>query len=194
MCKKAAQKFGVLNRISPLLDPEKKKFVFNAVIKSHFSYCPLIWVFSSRRSNNLINRIHERSLRTVYNDTSSTFQELLQRNRSVSIHHKNIQILTTEVFKVVNNTCPPIMKNFFDFRENRYNIRKFQEMRQQKVRTVRYGLETALYRAPQLWSLVPTDLKSLPNVNQFKSKIKHWECTECPCKLCKTYLKNIGYI
>ena len=144
MCKKAAQKLGVLNRISSLLDPEKKRLVFNAVIKSHFNYCPLIWMFSSRRSNNLINRIHERSLRTVYNDTSSTFQELLKRNRSVSIHHKNIQILTTEVFKVVNNTCPPIMKTFFDFRENRYNIIKSQEMRQQKVRTVRYGLKTTL--------------------------------------------------
>ena len=67
-------------------------------------------MFSSQRSDNLINRIHERSLRTVYNDTSSTFQELLQRNRSVSIHHKNIQTLTTEVFKLVNNICPPIMK------------------------------------------------------------------------------------
>ena len=92
MCKKAAQKLGVLNRISSLLDPEKKRLVFNAVIKSHFNYCPLIWMFSSRRSNNLINRIHERSLRTVYNDTISTFQELLKHNRSVSIHHKNIQI------------------------------------------------------------------------------------------------------
>ena len=69
-------------------------------------------------------------LRTVHNDTSSTFQELLQRNRSVSIHHKNIQTLTTEVFKVVNNICSPIMKSFFDLRKNRYNIRKFQEMRQ----------------------------------------------------------------
>ena len=103
-----------------------------------------MWMFSSRRSNNLINRIHESSLRTVYNDTRSTFQELLQRIRSVSIHHKNIQTLTTEVFKVVNNIGPPIMKKFFDFKENRYSIRKFQEIRQQKVRTIRYGLETAL--------------------------------------------------
>ena len=125
MCKKAAQKLGVLNRISSLLDPEKKRLVFNAVIKSHFNYCPLIWMFSSRRSNNLLYRIHERSLRTVYNDTSSTFQELLQRDRSVNIHHKNIQALTTEVFKGVNIICPPIMKIFFDFRKNRYNIRKF---------------------------------------------------------------------
>ena len=47
MCKKAAQILVVLNRISPLLDPEKKKLVFHAVIKSHFSYCPLIRMFSS---------------------------------------------------------------------------------------------------------------------------------------------------
>ena len=149
-------------------------------------------MFSSQRSNNLINRIHERSLRTVHNDTSSTFQELLQRNRSVCIHHKNIQTLNTKVFKVVNNICPPTMKTFFDFRENRYKMREFQEMRQQKVRTARYGLETAVYRAPQLWSLVPADLKSL--TNPFKSEIRHWEYTECPCKLCKTYLKNIDYV
>ena len=119
---KAAQKLGVLNRISSLLDPEKERLVFNAVIKSHFNYCPLIWMFSSRRSNNLINRIHKMSLRTVYNDTSSTFQELLQLNRSVSTHYKNIQTLATEVFKVVNNICPPSMKILFDIRENRYNI------------------------------------------------------------------------
>ena len=110
-------------------------------------------MFSSRRTNNLINRIHERSLRTVCNDISSTFQELLQRNRSVTIHHNNIETLTTKVFKVVNNICPPIMKTLFDFKENRYNTRKFQEMRQQKLRTVPFGLKTAFYRAPQLWSL-----------------------------------------
>ena len=70
MSKKAAQKLRVLNRISSLLDPEKKKLVFNAVIKSHFSYCQLIWRFSSWRTNNLMNQILERSLRTVYNDTT----------------------------------------------------------------------------------------------------------------------------
>ena len=55
MCKKAAQKLGVLNRISSSLDPERKRLVFNAAIKSQRSYSRLIWMFSSRRSNNLIN-------------------------------------------------------------------------------------------------------------------------------------------
>ena len=127
MCKKQAQTLRVLNRISSLLDTEKKRLVFNVLIKSHFNYCLLIWMFSSRRSNNLINRIHERSLRTVYNDASFTFQELLQCNRSLIIHHKNIQTLTTEVFKVVNKICPPIMKTFFYFRENRFILENFKK-------------------------------------------------------------------
>ena len=55
MCEKAAQKLAVLNRISSLLDPQKKRLASNAVIKFHFSYCPLIGMFSSLRSNNLIN-------------------------------------------------------------------------------------------------------------------------------------------
>ena len=72
----------------------------------------------------------------------------------------------------MNNICPPIMKTFFDFRESRCNIKNFQKKRQQKVRTIRYGIETAFYRAPQLWSLVSEDLNSLRNVNLFKSKNK----------------------
>ena len=61
MCKKFAQKLEVLNRISSLLNPEKKI----SVIKSHFSYSLLICMFSPK-SNNLINQIHERSIRPVY--------------------------------------------------------------------------------------------------------------------------------
>ena len=55
MCQKAAQKLGVLNRISSLLDPEKKKYEYNVVIKCHFTYWSLMWMFSSRRYNNLKN-------------------------------------------------------------------------------------------------------------------------------------------
>ena len=91
-------------------------------------------MFSFRRSNNLINRIHERSLRTFYNDTGSTFQELLQRNRSVSIHHKNIKTLTTEVFKVVNSIGPPIMKTFSLFQGKQIQYQKISRNETAKIK------------------------------------------------------------
>ena len=116
MCKKATQKLGVLNRISLLLEPEKKKIVFNAVMKSHFSYCPLIWMFSSRRCNNLINRIPERSQEQFIMIQLAHFNNFCNVIE-VSVFTKNVQTLTAEVFKVMNNICPPIMKTFSDFRE-----------------------------------------------------------------------------
>ena len=76
------------------------------------NYFPLIWIFSSQRSKNLIIQIYKGSLRTVYNDTSNAFQEHWQCNGSDSIHHKIIQTLSTESYKVVNNICTPIIKTF----------------------------------------------------------------------------------
>ena len=71
-----------------------------AFIMSQFSYCRLVWMCHSRTSNNKINKLHERALRLVYDDTQSTFQELLNIDKSVTIHHRNLQMLGTELYKV----------------------------------------------------------------------------------------------
>ena len=66
-----------------------------AFVESQFSYCPLIWMFHSRGLNNKINRTHERVLRIIFNDKSSAFQKLLNKDNSVNIHHRSIR--TTEI-------------------------------------------------------------------------------------------------
>ena len=81
-------------------------------VMSQFSYCPLICICLSRRINNQINKLHERALRLVYNDKSSSFRELLERDNSVTIHERNIQVLLTEIFKVKSRAAPEIMTNF----------------------------------------------------------------------------------
>ena len=58
MCKKTGQKLNALSRMSIFLNKDKKKIIFNVIIKSQFSYCPLIWMFSSRQSNSHINKVH----------------------------------------------------------------------------------------------------------------------------------------
>ena len=93
--KKATQKLNALAHISGYMDSSNKRPIMKTFITSHFSYCPLVWMFHSREINNKINRIHERSLRLVYSDKTSTFKELLDKDKSVSVHHKNIQVLAT---------------------------------------------------------------------------------------------------
>ena len=59
LCIIASQKLGVLQRFSNLLDVLKKNLLFNSLIKSQFSYCPLVSIFCSRILKSLVNIIHE---------------------------------------------------------------------------------------------------------------------------------------
>ena len=66
-------------------------------------------MFSSRQSKNLISKVHESSLRLITNDQNSSFETLLQNNKDITIHQKDLQILMIEVYKVVNGEAPTIM-------------------------------------------------------------------------------------
>ena len=76
LCKKTGQKLPALSRISTFIDLNQRQILFQSMIKLQFSYCPLIWMFCSSKSNNLINKIHERSLRIVTNDKNSNFEKI----------------------------------------------------------------------------------------------------------------------
>ena len=138
------------------------------MIKSEFSYCPLIWKFSSRKANNLINRIHERSIRIISGNNVSTFENLLEEHKEITIHQRNLQVLMTEVYKIINGYAPPIMENFFKFRENTYNLRNFQSISNENKKTVRYGLETISFRTPLLWAKLPEEYKLANSLSEFK--------------------------
>ena len=66
-----------------------------------------------RSVNNKINRLHERYLRIAYSDTVSSFEDLLDKDRSVSVHVKNIKTLAIEMFKVSNKLIVLLMNETF---------------------------------------------------------------------------------
>ena len=113
ICRKASRKIYALARIAPYMDLSKRRMVMNAFFNSQFNYCPLIWMCHNRTTNRKINRLHERCLRIIYNDTQSSFKMLLEKESSVSIHDKNIQCLATEMYKVSNGLSPPIVSDIF---------------------------------------------------------------------------------
>ena len=60
------------------------------VIKSKFSYCPLLWMFCSRQTNNIIHKIHKKAFRIVPNDHISDFETMLQNINDITIPHREI--------------------------------------------------------------------------------------------------------
>ena len=113
LCKKVNQKVSALARIVAFLPFHKRHIIMKTFIESQFSYCPLVWMFCSRTMNNKINHIHERALRLVYQDYSSSFNELLSKDKSLCFHHRNIHQVAIEMYKVKNDLSPPFMKEIF---------------------------------------------------------------------------------
>ena len=116
---------------------DKLRIVMNSFIISQFGYCPLVWMFHSRGLNNRINKIHERTLRLVYKNDKSTFEELLMKDNSFTIHDRNLQVLATEIYKVINNISPAITKSIFKIKNTPYNLRSRVNLCTNNVKTVK---------------------------------------------------------
>ena len=100
LCKKANRKLYALSRVSKYMTLNKRRILMKSFIISRFNYCPLIWMIQNRGLNNKINHIHERALRVVYDDYSFSFEDLLNIDKSLTIHQLNLQQLTIEIFKI----------------------------------------------------------------------------------------------
>ena len=90
LCKKANSKLKPLARTTPCMNTEKRKLLTNSFFNARFNYCPLIWILHTRCNNNKIKHQHERCLRLIYCGKKPSYKELLEKDGSVSIDHRNI--------------------------------------------------------------------------------------------------------
>ena len=98
------------------------------------------------------------------------------------------------MYKANNHISPLPMQELFTKQDIPHNLRNKRCWEVPRTRAVCYGTETIRYRGPQTWELVPVDMKEAESSSEFKLKIKKWKATNCTCRLCKTYVTNLGYI
>ena len=83
------------------------------------------------------------------------------------------------------------MNEIFVERNNNYSLLGNNVLTRRRVNSVRYGTETVSFLAPKIWDILPKDIKDSESLDIFKRKIKKWIPSECPCRLCKTYVPQV---
>ena len=167
----------------------------NAFFDSQLNYCPFICMFHSRNLNNKVNKVHERFLPDLYNDKTSSFEQLLEKDNSVSIYHRNIQTLAAELYKVTNGLSPEIMSGIFQIREEyRYNVSYTSQFTILPICSVYNGRESVSFMSPKIWKLIPPAFKQINSFSGFKKAIKEWKPSNCPHRLYKTYISQVGFL
>ena len=121
-------------------------------------------MFCSRQSNNLINQIRKRSQKTSY-------QNLLKAHNRPTIHQRILQVLITEIYKIVNGVALAIMNSLLEFRNNEYDIRNFQVLSTDFRRTLNHGISYS-YLLRTIPAKIPSECKLAASLEEFKVKIK----------------------
>ena len=178
LCKKASQKLHALARVSKRMSCKQRLTIMNAFIMSQFSYCPLLWMCHKRLLHTQINNIHERALRIVYNDNTTSFDKNLDLLR-------NLQLIAIEIYKASNNMSTAFMSELFQIKDTKFNLRKVKILASYNIKTENNGKQSISYLAPIIWSQVPLDAKNCKSLNSFKYRIKQWIPDDCPCTLRK---------
>ena len=107
-----------------------------------------------------------------------------KKDGSVSVHHRNIQALATEMYKVKSGYTAKIFSDFFNQREIRpYNLKRQFEFTVTFTRTLYHGSENISYLGRKIWGILPTSFKEADLFNSFKKLVKKWVSQACHCRL-----------
>ena len=107
ICRKVARQLNVLRRLSSLLDQDSRMAIFRAFIVSN--YCPLVWHFCGKRNTSKIEKLQERALRFVFNDFTSSYDNMLEKAELTKLTLSCIKkkTLALEVYKALHGHSPP---------------------------------------------------------------------------------------
>ncbi len=97
LCRKVGAQLRILQRLSSYIDEHSRMTIFRSFVLSN--YCSLVWNFCEAAHTSKMERIPYRALICIYNDVSTSNEELLARANLPTLElHRKREILV-EVFK-----------------------------------------------------------------------------------------------
>ena len=87
---------------------------------------------------------------------------------------------------------PLLVTELFEQRnEQHYDLRKNSQF---TIPPVYHGSESISFLGPKTWNILPDRLKNANSIEVFKMQIKKWKPENCPYRLCKVYVQNVGFV
>ena len=167
-------KLHALWHIRRFLTIEKAKILGNAFIDSQFNYAPLIWMFSRKTFYFKVEKFHHRALKVIY-VIDDSYNNLLLRSNSASIHQRYLKFLVTQIFRSISQINPEFIWSFFKQKQLSYNLRTGSILNLPRTSPftaaqMLFSLEVHLYGKIFLLELNP-----VIQFSNLKPKLKIWE-------------------
>ena len=131
-----------------------------------------------------LTKTQNRQNKALYGVYESTFEEVLDKGRSMTIHKKNLQRLMFEIYITINHLNLAYMWEFFIKKDVPYNLRSNELCKISSVNSQRYGIGSLSFRGSLLWNALSDEIKLATSINSFKKEIQQWDGGNCKCHIC----------
>ena len=178
ICQTSSRQINALRRISKFLNQQCREKVYKSFINANFGYCPLVWMLCGKCNLRKIEKLQERALRIVYQDSELDYAGLIGKSGQLSLRMNMIRILSIEIYKCVKGTNPDYLNEMFSLSDSHYDLRDQSRLEQPKFNTKTFGYRSFKYLGAKLWNLLPSHLKIIDDLHVFKSNLHKWCLTE----------------
>ena len=158
ICRKASNQLNAICRLETFMGLKEKESLINTVVHSNFNYGCLIWHFSSKKSQNKVEKINEMSLKFLLNYYLISYAELLEKSTLVSMETKRLRMMVYEIFKTLNNLNPVFMKDIFHYSPN--VTHKKHNLYIHTQNTTKFGNKSLRAFGANIWNTLPEYIKS----------------------------------
>ena len=110
-------------------------------------------MFCGKDANHKINCTHKRALRVLHNDYDSSFNTLLEKSDTVTIHVKNLQILKLEIYKSMDHINPSYICHLHERKDIQYDLRTKHLCKLPITKTIKFGMELLSFRGSLLGTI-----------------------------------------
>ena len=87
------------------------------------------------------------------------------------------------------------MKEVFELKEPFHSLHsQGNYFVRENVKTTHYCIQSSKHLAPEIWDIVPDQIKHCGILTKFKNFIKSWSTSDCPCRLYKIYIVQVDFI
>ena len=115
----------------------------------------------------------------------ANFEDLLLKDNSWNVHENNIHTLLIEIYKLMNNLSPQIMKDSLDLKNSLYDLRSKQLLKLPENSTSRYSTQALCFKGSLIWNTIRSKIKNIDNIEDLKDGNLLPAVVNCVCNYSK---------
>ena len=190
LCKAAGAKLNAIKRLGNKLDQKERKLLIDAHVISYFNCCSTVWHFCGKVEIHKMEKLHERSIRFIYNEYNMEYFQLLKNQNLKTLYNQRVNTMCCEIYKTKHNLNAGYMKDLLSERPSNYPSRKQNDFYIPKANQYKFGYNSYRVEAPKQWNLLSESAKSVTSLKRFKRILKNENTPCCSCDICREKCKS----